>query len=65
MKLSFIPSPAISGKFEIVNTIHPIYHSKIGKFDFRTITEEDAGELVKSGSDYIKAIKVRKNNAEK
>lgn len=65
MELNFTPSPAIAGKFEIVNTVHPIYHSKIGKFDFRTITEEQAEELIKSGSDYIKAIKVRKNNADK
>jgi len=56
MDLTFTPSPALDGKFKIVNTTVPIYHSKIGKFDLRTISAEDALRLVKSGSNYIKAI---------
>ena len=53
-KLTFTPSPAIEGKFEIVNTEFPIYHSKIGEIDFRTISIEQAEELVKTESRYIK-----------
>ncbi|WP_316780398.1 hypothetical protein [Pedobacter antarcticus] len=60
MKLNFDVSSAIAGKYEIVNTQHPIYYSKIGKFDFRTITEDEAKSLVESGSIYIKPIKKQK-----
>lgn len=57
MKLQFTVSPAIAGKFRIVKTVQPIYHSKIGRFDFRTITEQDAQRLVDIKSIYIKKLK--------
>lgn len=51
--LSFEPSPAIEGRFRVVNTHLPILHSKIGKIDFRTITLEQAEALVSAGTSYL------------
>ena len=53
-KLTFKPSAAIAGKYLIVNTCHPIYYSKLGTIDFRTITLVQAAALVEAGSLYIK-----------
>lgn len=62
MKLNFDLSPAIAGKYEVVNTSFPVYHHKLGQFDFRTITEEDAKLLAEAGSMYIRPIKIPKSN---
>lgn len=59
-KIEYTLSPAIEGKFEVVNTHLPIIiHPKLGSVDFRTITEEKADELVKVGTRYL--VKVEKS----
>ncbi len=60
-KLSFIPSPAIEGKFRVINTHMPKLHSRIGEIDFRVITLEQAEKLVKAGTRYLEAIPAKKN----
>lgn len=57
-KLTFTPSPAIFGKYEIVNTAFPVYNSKWGNFDFRDISEAEAAFLVEKGSIYIQPVKL-------
>ncbi|MNK47619.1 hypothetical protein D3C87_664310 [compost metagenome] len=59
-KLTFTPSEAIKGKFKVVNTIFPIFHSRIGQIDFRTITEEEAEKLVAAGTIYLERVKTTK-----
>lgn len=59
-KLEFELSPAIAGKFEVINTTSPILESRIGRVDFRTITLEKAEELVKAGTRCLKAVKGEK-----
>lgn len=56
-KLNFEPSPAIKGKYKIVNTSFPIYHSKIGKIDFREITLDQAKALEEMKDPYIQKEK--------
>ncbi|KAA8483755.1 hypothetical protein BDE36_1781 [Arcticibacter tournemirensis] len=55
-KLSFELSPEIRGKFEVVNTESPLLHSRIGDIDFRRITLDQAEQLVKLNSRYIRKI---------
>jgi hypothetical protein len=60
MKLDFILSPDLQGKFEVVNTTLPALHSSIGYVDFRTMTLDEADRLVKAGTIFLKAVKKRK-----
>lgn len=64
-KLSFTPSPAIEGKFRVVNTHMPMLHSRIGLIDFRIISEEQAQALVDYGCIYIEVIPAKKLKAQK
>jgi hypothetical protein len=57
MKKQFKLSPVLEGKFEVINTTSPILHSRIGDVDFRTMTLEQAEELMKSGTRYLKKVK--------
>jgi hypothetical protein len=53
-------NPELKGKYKVVNTDLPVLHSRIGKIDFRTITEEEAEQLIAAGTSYlIKLNKVR------
>lgn len=61
--LSFIPSPAIEGKYRIVNTHMPILHSRIGLIDFRAITLEQAEKLVAAGTRYLELIPEKKKKS--
>lgn len=56
-KLPFVVSPAIAGKFEVINTESPLLYSRIGLVDFRNISLEKAVLLFESGSRYIKKVK--------
>lgn len=56
-KLTFIPSPALEGKYKVINTAYPILHSRIGDLDLRIITLDQADQLIKAGTRYLKAIK--------
>lgn len=57
MKKQFKLSPELEGKFEVINTTSPVLHSRIGDVDFRTMTLEQAGDLMKSGTRYLKKVK--------
>lgn len=57
MKKQFTLSPELEGKFEVINTTSPVLHSRIGDVDFRTMTLEQAEELIKSGTRYLKKVK--------
>jgi hypothetical protein len=59
-KLPFKLSPAIEGKFTVVNTHLPTLHSRIGLIDFRTITLNQAEELEKLNCRYLKRVKPRR-----
>jgi hypothetical protein len=56
MKLDFILSPELEGKFKVVGTTSPILHSRIGDVDFRIMTESQAEELIKAGTSYLQKI---------
>jgi len=60
MKKQFTLSPALEGKFEVINTTSPVLHSRIGDVDFRTMTVDQAEQLVKAGTDYLRAVPVNK-----
>lgn len=55
-KLTFEPSAEIQGKYEIVNTVYPVFYSVYGVFDFRYITEKEAAFLVEKGCLYIHPV---------
>lgn len=61
-KLKFIPSPNIAGAYEVVNTEWPIilnaYQQK--DVDLRKITLEQADEMFKAGSRYLRKIAAKK-----
>lgn len=54
MKDQWEINPELKGKFVVINTESPTLESRIGFIDFRTITEEQANELIKAGTDYLK-----------
>lgn len=56
-KLDFKLSPDLEGKYEVINTLSPILHSRIGDMDFRTMTEAQAEQLIKVGTNYLKKTK--------
>jgi len=60
MKLDFELSPELVGKYEVINTTLPVLHSRIGEVDFRTMTVDQAEQLVKAGTDYLRAVPVKK-----
>lgn len=63
-KLQFIPSPAISGFYEVVNTHYPnLINTKIGDVDLSTISIEDAHKLYEAGTDYLKKLSPKKITA--
>ena len=55
-KVIDILNPALKGKYKVVNTDLPVLHSRIGKVDFRTITEEEAEQLIKAGTSYLEKV---------
>lgn len=61
MKTNFTPSPALDGKFKVVNTDLPILlNTKIGDIDLRTISLEDAERLYKLDSYYLQKLPEKK-----
>lgn len=56
-KLNFELPPEVADKYEVINTVSPILHSRIGDIDFRRISLDQAEALVKSGSKYFRAKK--------
>lgn len=56
-KLNFILSPALEGEYKVVNTPHPILHSRIGDIDFRRITKDQAEQLISAGTRYLVRVK--------
>jgi len=55
-KLKFEPSPEIKGKFRVVNTEHPCIMFK-SIVDLRSVSLEEAEELVKQGFGYLEKVK--------
>ncbi|GAA4327475.1 hypothetical protein GCM10023149_30880 [Mucilaginibacter gynuensis] len=50
-------NPALAGKYRIVGTHCPvILNTTIGDIDFRTLTEEQAEQLVADGMIYIERV---------
>jgi hypothetical protein len=57
MKSSSKKVPDWKGSSKSSITTSPVLHSRIGDVDFRTMTLQQAGELIKSGTRYLKKVK--------
>ncbi len=61
MKSTFKLSPELEGKYEVINTTLTALHSRIGYVDFRIMTVAQAEEMIKAGTDFLRAVPVKKS----
>lgn len=53
-------SAELEGKYKVLTHLPCLHHSQLGLVDFRTMTEEQAEQLIEAGTIYLKRIKKRK-----